>query len=264
LLDEVVAIVTGSASGIGEAVVRRMAAEGARVVVADVDGDSAERVAGDLAARGAEAIAVAVDVAEPAAVERMVAQAIAAFGRVDVLHNNAAGGLPGDTDVVTLDLDAWDRALAVNLRGCLLGCRAVLPHMLERGTGVIINTSSNSALAGDLTRTAYGVSKAGINALTTYVATQYGRFGIRCNAVSPGLVMTPKMASEEQLPAVVREIYQLSHLNPRFATPEDIAAAVAFLASAQAEMINGQVVCIDGGMLAHTPSYAHFLALGGG
>ncbi len=258
-LRDKVAVVTGSASGIGEATVRTMAERGASVVVADIDGDGARRVASEVAGEGGTAIAVTVDVSQPADVEAMIDAARSAYGRVDVLHNNAVGGSPLDADVVNMDLAAWDAAMAVNLRGYLLGCKAVLPHMLERGSGVIINTSSNSALAGDLTRTAYGVSKAGINALTMYVATQYGRFGIRCNAISPGLVMTPKMASEEALPADIREIYQRSHLTPRFAYPGDIAGYAAFLASDEAEMINGQVLCMDGGMLAHTPGYAHFL-----
>jgi NAD(P)-dependent dehydrogenase (short-subunit alcohol dehydrogenase family) len=258
-LSEKVAVVTGSASGIGECVARTLADRGARVVVADVDEDGGQRVAGDIVAAGAEALAVAVDVSVPEQVQAMIERAISEFGRVDILHNNAMAGSPGDSDVVHMDLDAWDLAMSVNLRGYLLGCRAVLPHMLERGSGAIVNTSSNAALAGDLSRTAYGVSKAGINTLTTYVATQYGRFGIRCNAISPGLVMTPKMEAAEYLSAQDREIYQLSHLTPRFAYPQDIANAVAFLASDEAEMINGQILCVDGGMLAHTPSYAQFL-----
>jgi NAD(P)-dependent dehydrogenase (short-subunit alcohol dehydrogenase family) len=262
-LQDKVAVVTGSASGIGEATVRMMAGRGAAVVVADIDDGGAQRVAGEIVQGGGSASAVAVDVSKPAQVQAMIDAALSTFGRVDILHNNAVGGSPLDTDVVNMDLDAWDSAMAVNLRGYLLGCRAVLPHMIERGSGVIINTSSNSALAGDLTRTAYGVSKAGINALTMYVATQYGRFGVRCNAISPGLVMTPRMESEEALPAGIRDIYQVSHLNPRFAYPDDIAGYAVFLASDAAEMINGQILCIDGGMLAHTPSYAHFLAASG-
>jgi NAD(P)-dependent dehydrogenase (short-subunit alcohol dehydrogenase family) len=254
-----VAVVTGSASGIGEAVVRTLARRGASVVVADINGPGAEQVAEAIAADGGRARPCTVDVAQPDQVHAMVATALAAFGRVDILHNNAMAGSPLDLDVVHLDLAAWDLAMSVNLRGYLVGCQAVLPHMLERGTGVIINTSSNSGLSGDLTRTAYGVSKAGVNALTMYVATQYGRRGIRCNAVSPGLVMTPAMEAAQALSAQDREIYHLSHLTPRFAYPADIANYVAFLVSDEAEMINGQILCIDGGMLAHTPSYAQFL-----
>jgi NAD(P)-dependent dehydrogenase (short-subunit alcohol dehydrogenase family) len=182
-----------------------------------------------------------------------------------VLHNNAGGTGPGDSDVVNMDVEEWDRTFALNTRGTMLGCKAVLPLMLQRGSGSIVNTASNSGLSGDLTRTAYGVSKAGVCMLTQYVATQYGRFGIRCNAVSPGLVMTPKMEAAEALPEAIREVYQLSHLVPRFATPQDIANAVAYLASEEAGYINGQVLCVDGGMLAHTPSYAHFVqAMGAG
>ena len=255
-----VAIVTGSASGIGEAVVRTLAQRGARVVIADIDGAGARRVAEAIVKDGGIAQPLTVDVSQPAQVRSMVDEAISRFGQVDVLHNNAVAGSPLDVDVVNMDPAAWDLAMTVNLRGYLLGCQAVLPHMLERGAGVIVHTSSNSGLSGDLTRTAYGVSKAGINALTMYVATQYGRHGIRCNAISPGLVMTPRMEAEQALPARDREIYQSSHLTRRFAYPLDIANLVAFLASDDAEMINGQILCIDGGMLAHTPSYAQFLA----
>jgi NAD(P)-dependent dehydrogenase (short-subunit alcohol dehydrogenase family) len=258
-LSERVAVVTGSASGIGECVARTLADRGATVIIADIDGSGGRRVEEGINASGGEAMAIEVDVSGAEQVQAMIDQAIAAFGRVDILHNNAVGGAPGDSDVIHMDLDAWDLAMAVNLRGYLLGCRAVLPHMLERHGGVIVNTSSNSALAGDLTRTAYGVSKAGINTLTTYVATQYGRLGVRCNAISPGLVMTPKMEAAEYLSVQDREVYQLSHLTPRFAYPQDIANAVAFLVSDDAEMINGQILCVDGGMLAHTPSYAQFL-----
>ena len=259
-----VAIVTGSASGIGEGVVRTLARRGARVVVADIDIEGANRVAADIEADGGSALALSVDVGEPVQIIRMVDEVLAAFGQIDVLHNNAVGGSPLDSDVLHMDIEAWDRAMAVNLRGYMLGCQAVLPTMLAQGRGSIVNTSSNSALGGDLTRTAYGVSKAGINALTMYVATQYGRAGVRCNAVSPGVVLTPRMASGDALPQAARDIYQRTHLSPRFALPQDIAHLVAFLASDDSEMINGQILCIDGGMLAHHPAYSEFIREAGG
>jgi NAD(P)-dependent dehydrogenase (short-subunit alcohol dehydrogenase family) len=258
-----VAIVTGAASGIGECTAHTLAQRGARVVVADMDGAGAARVAGEINAAGGSAVAATVDIAEEAQVVAMVATAVSAFGTVDVLHNNAGGTGLADGDVATMDVTEWDRTFAVNTRGTMLCSKAVLPIMLERGSGVIVNTASNSGLSGDLTRTAYGVSKAGVCMLTQYVATQYGRLGIRCNAISPGLVMTPKMESTEALPESVRQIYQLSHLVPRFAYPQDIANVVAFLASDESGYINGQILCVDGGMLAHTPSYANFLQAAG-
>jgi NAD(P)-dependent dehydrogenase (short-subunit alcohol dehydrogenase family) len=257
-----VAVVTGAASGIGECSARTLARLGASVVVADVNSAGAESVATSIAADGGRASWVAVDVSVESQIEAMVEHAVERFGGLDILHNNAADTraevIGRDGMVDAMDVGVWDQTMAVNLRGTMLGCKHAIPRMLERGSGAIVNTSSNSGLSGDLSRTAYGASKAGINALTMYVATQYGMRGIRCNAVSPGLVMTP--AAEINLTGEAREIFRLNHLTARFGVPEDIARVVAFLASDDGSFINGQVLCVDGGMLAHTPTYAQFMA----
>jgi NAD(P)-dependent dehydrogenase (short-subunit alcohol dehydrogenase family) len=262
VLDGKVAIVTGAASGIGERTARTLAARGAAVVVADIDERGAKEVAESISAGGRTASWFAVDVSVEDQVAALVQHAADRFGGLDVMHNNAADTraevIGQDGTVDTMDVGVWDQTMAVNLRGTMLGCKHAIPRLLERGGGVIVNTSSNSGLSGDLSRTAYGASKAGINALTMYVATQYGMRGIRCNAVSPGLVMTP--AAERNLTGEAREIFRLNHLTPRFAAPDDIARVVAFLASDDASFINGQVLCVDGGMLAHTPTYAQFMA----
>jgi NAD(P)-dependent dehydrogenase (short-subunit alcohol dehydrogenase family) len=253
-----VAIVTGAASGIGRATAAALAREGAAVVVADLNADGAKRVAGEIEAAGGRAFAQATDVSSEPSVAAMVAAAVDRFGGLDVLHNNAAlvdpAVMGADGEVTSLSLDTFERTLAVNLRGPLLGCKHAIPRMLDRGGGVIVNTSSAAALAGDLVRTAYGVSKAGLDALTRYVATQYGKRGIRCNSIAPGVIATPALAAN--VPAELIAVYERSHLTPRLGRPEDIAEVVVFLATDAAAFITGQVLSVDGGLLAHHPAVA--------
>jgi NAD(P)-dependent dehydrogenase (short-subunit alcohol dehydrogenase family) len=257
-----VAIVTGAASGIGAASAAELAARGARVVVADVNEAGAKEVADSILATGAEAVAQQVELADEASIAELVAATVAAFGTVDILHNNAAASgaevMGRDFDVLTMDVEVWDAAFAVNLRAMMLTCKHALPHMIAKGKGAVVNMSSNSALAGDLSRVAYGASKGGVNSLTLYVATQYGKQGIRCNAISPGLVMTP--AAERNLTAFDLEVFAGSHLTNDIGRPEDIAKVVAFLASDDSAFITGEVIRVDGGMLSHTPVYAQYLA----
>jgi NAD(P)-dependent dehydrogenase (short-subunit alcohol dehydrogenase family) len=258
-----VAIVTGGASGIGRATALALAREGACVVVADLDGEGARRVAAEITAQGGRALASRTDVADEVSVAAMVSASVEGFGGLDILHNNAAASDPAvigaDRDIVELDLATWERTLAVNLRGPMLGCKHAIPRMLERGGGVIVNTSSASGLTGDLARVAYGVSKAGVDALTRYVATQYGKRGIRCNSIAPGVIATP--ALEANVPPEQVAIYERSHLTPRLGRPEDVAAAVVFLASDAAAFVTGQTLCVDGGLLAHHPTFAELRAL---
>ena len=255
-----VAIVTGGGSGIGAATATRLAAEGAAVIVADIDQDAAERVAGAIDADGGTARAQVVDVSDPGAVERMVSATVDAFGGLDVLHNNAAAiSLNGlDQDVVTMDLDTWARVLAVNLTGPMLGCRFAIPAMLERGGGAIVNTASAAAFYGSRSLAAYGTSKAGLVALTRYVATAYGDRGIRCNAVAPGVVVAREV-QEATLAGPMRDTllsYSASHLVGRLGYPEEIAAAVAFLASDEGAFVTGEIFRVDGGFTAHSPTHA--------
>lgn len=253
-----VAIVTGAASGIGRATASALAREGAAVVVADLNADGAKRVAAEIEAAGGRAFGQATDVSSEPSVVAMVAAAVERFGGLDVLHNNAAlvdpAVMGADGEVASLSLDTFERTLAVNLRGPLLGCKHAIPRMLERGGGVIVNTSSVAALAGDLVRTAYGISKAGLDALTRYVATQYGKRGIRCNSIAPGVIATPALAANVT-PELIA-VYERSHLTPRLGRPEDIAEVVVFLATDAAAFITGQVLSVDGGLLAHHPAVA--------
>jgi NAD(P)-dependent dehydrogenase (short-subunit alcohol dehydrogenase family) len=254
-----IAIVTGGGSGIGAATARLLAAEGGSVTIADIREEAAEGVATSILDAGGIARAQAVDVADTAAVEAMVADTLSAYGALDILHNNAAALDQNriDQDVVTMDLATWDRVIAVNLTGPMLGCRFAIPAMLERGSGSIVNTASAAAFYGSHSLAAYGTSKAGVVALTRYVATAYGERGIRCNAVAPGVVVDRD--TQDALGGPMSEPlrrYSTSHLTGRLGYPEEIAAAVAFLASDDAAFVTGEILRVDGGFTAHSPTYA--------
>jgi NAD(P)-dependent dehydrogenase (short-subunit alcohol dehydrogenase family) len=250
-----VAVVTGAASGLGRAVAERLAADGAAVVVADVDGPRAEEVAAGITVAGGQADAYVVDVSEEAEVAAMVAHTVDRFGRVDVLHNNAAALGPDvileDNAIEDMDVAVWDRTMAVNLRGPMLGCKHVVPHMRGQGGGAIVSTMSVSAFVGEETKAAYACSKAGIGALTRHVANMYGADGIRINAVAPGLMITPVVI--ERLSERDFASFRAERLLERATAPADVANLVAFLASDRAACITGQVYVIDGGTLAKRP-----------
>lgn len=261
-LDGKVAIVTGGASGIGAATARRLAAEGAGVAVADLNGDRAAALATDI---GDAAVALQFDAQDVASIESVVEQTVAKFGRLDILHNNAAlmdpAVIASDTNPVDIDFDVWDRTMEVNLRGYLAGCKYAIPHMIATGGGAIVLTASGSGTFGDLSNVAYGVSKSAIIGLNRYVATIYGSQGIRCNAINPGLIRTEggkKNVSEEMLP-----IMQRNTLIPRLGVGDDIAAAVAFLVSDDAAFITGALLDVDGGMTCHAPYMSDFLEMYG-
>ena len=251
-----VAIVTGGGGGIGTAVTARLVAEGARVAVADVAEDRARAVA---ELHGDKAIAIRFDASDPGSVQAMVERTVEAFGRLDILHNNAALTDPvlqgQDTTAVDIPIEIWEQTMSINATGYLLGCKYAIPHMIKGGRGSIINTTSGSGTLGDLSRIAYGSSKGAIIAMTRYVATQYGAQNIRCNAIAPGLILTE--ATERNVPELVRTISR-HVLTTRLGRPEDVANLVAFLASDEAGYITGQNISLDGGMAAHQAHYADF------
>ena len=252
-LADKVAIVTGGAGGIGAATARELAREGAAVAVVDVDEAKAAGVADEIRRTGGRAIALGGDLAREATARAVVEATAGEFGRVDVLHNNAAltasDFLSRDTTVAEMPLDVWQRSLEVNLGSQLLMCKYAVPEMRRGGGGSIVNMSSGAALKGDRTRLAYGVSKAGVHTLTMYVATSEGKAGVRANTIVPGLILTDAVRahlSEEIIGRLGR-----ATLTPYLGEPQDVAALVAFLASDASRYITGQMIAIDGGMSAH-------------
>jgi NAD(P)-dependent dehydrogenase (short-subunit alcohol dehydrogenase family) len=259
-----VALVTGGGSGIGAATAALLAAEGASVAVADIIAERAKATVAAIQARGGSALAVTADVSDEEQVAAMVDATIAAFGRLDILHNNAAlvdpEMFPLDGRVVDMSVDVWDKVMAVNLRGPMLGCKHAIPRMIETGGGSIINMSSGSSRLGDLERSAYGASKAGVNALTLYVATQHGRDHIRCNTILPGLVLTP--AARDNLLPGLRQTLESNVLTPYVGEPDDIAYLVLYLASDESKYVTGQAFPVNGGMSSHQPTLAQRIAAG--
>lgn len=252
-----VAIVTGGGSGIGAACATMLAAEGAKVVVADIDLQRAQSIAENISAAGGEVLACAVDIGSEESIQGMIHCATETFGGVDILHNNAADtrlSSTVDCDIEHMDLAVWDKTMQVNLRGTMLGCKFVLPIMRERGGGSIINTSSGAANAGALGYTAYAVSKAAIESLTRHVAVQHGKENIRCNAISPGFIVTA--VAQHKYPGEMLDMMRSHHLTPRLGTPDDVARCVVYLASDESAFVTAQVMGVDGGMLSHQPYYA--------
>lgn len=254
------AIITGAGGGIGRPTALVLARAGAHVVVSDIERSTAEETAALIAKEGGRSIAVAADISQESDWATLVAEAVGTFGGLDILVNNAAATSPKDRDVLSMEVDVWDFTFAINARGPMLGCRHAIPKLIERGGGAIVNISSGAALTGQLGIPAYSAAKAATISLTRSVATLHGKQGIRCNAIAPGLIMHQRLAA--YFPREQIEIDAENLLTPGSGTPEDIANAVVFLASEQSRFINGHVLPVDGGILAHTPFYAQVRALG--
>lgn len=254
-----VAIVTGAGGGIGRPTALALAAAGASVAVVDIGAEAAAETAAQIESAGGRAIALVADIADETAVSAMVQAVERAFGGIDVLVNNAARGVVGDHDVLSMTVEVWDQVMIVNTRGTMLCCKHALPSMIRRGGGSVVNISSGAALTGQLTLTAYAAAKAAVISLTSSVATLHGKDGIRCNAIAPGLILHDKLAAA--MPPAYVQMDQDNVLLPYQGRPEDIAGAVLFLASDASRFITGHVLPVDGGLLAHTPIYAPTRAL---
>jgi NAD(P)-dependent dehydrogenase (short-subunit alcohol dehydrogenase family) len=254
-LDGKTAVITGGAGGIGAATARLMTARGARVAIADIAFDAAQALAGELP----DALAIELDLEHQSSIKAMIAKAVSHYGQIDILHNNAALLGPeiaqADGDVEGMDTDLWDRTYRINVRGTMIACREALPH-LRATRGNIVNTVSNLALQGHLIQSAYSSSKAAIIQMTRAIAASHGKQGVRCNAVAPGMTSTPALL--EAFPPPLRQLVEDETLRNQLGEPEDIAEAVAFLASPAARNITGHVLVSDGGCASHVPGLAGF------
>jgi NAD(P)-dependent dehydrogenase (short-subunit alcohol dehydrogenase family) len=252
-----VVIVTGGAGAIGSVTSTMFARRGAKVVVADLNGTAAERAAAQIAASGGSAIAVQFDLCRDESIKALFDETIRAFGKLDVLFNNAADLAPEvyplDRDIETMNPDVWDRTYRANVRGTMLCCKFALQIMPRHAGASIINAGSDLALGGSLVQAAYSSSKAAIIQMTRSIATSHARQGIRCNTVSPGLTLTEH--SRAVIPAPIRQMVEDETLTPELGAPEDIANMVLFLASDEAKHITGQNFLVDGGMAAHISGF---------
>lgn len=242
-------VITGAASGIGRAAAELMVAEGARVLIADLDADAAAAAAREI---GPNALGIAADVMDEGSVATMIDRAVSEFGGLDVLCNHVGGSDPRrDLDLLHLDLAEWDRTMALNARSTVVASRLALPHMIAGGGGSIVNTVSVAGLVGDTVQCAYGAAKAAVIRLTQYIATQYGRNGVRCNAVAPGAIMTPALRDNlsTEMIADIRSHNALDLIG----APEDIGWAMVYLASDESRYMTGQTLVLDGGLTAQSP-----------
>ncbi len=246
-----VAIVTGAGSGIGRATALRFAAEGAKLVVNDLNAEAAARVAKEIEAAGGIAAAFPADVADARQVEALIREATSRFGRLDVLVNNAAAVIPGPLESIS-DAD-WRRTQAVTLDGVFFGIRAALPVMAAQGSGSIINIASGAAVAGEPGLAAYGAAKAAVVNLTKTAAVENAARGVRVNTILPGPIETPPLLAavdatggragwDRQIPC------------GRLGKPEEMAAVALFLASDDASYVHGAAIIADGGVAARTNS----------
>ncbi|TLS38272.1 3-oxoacyl-ACP reductase FabG [Pseudalkalibacillus caeni] len=243
-LYEKVAVITGGGNGIGRETAFRFAEEGARVVVADYDRDSGEKVLASLKEKGHEGIFVQVNVADQESVKQMVDASMKAYGKIDILINNA--GVTSDGFLAKLAAEEWQKVIDVNLTGVFYCAQSVIPVMIEQGKGKIINTSSVSGVYGNVGQSNYAATKAGVVGLTKTWAKELGRKGINVNAVAPGFIETGMVAKvPEKVIAKMKEQVPLQRLGK----PSDIANAYLYLASEESNYVNGTVLHVDGGII---------------
>jgi 3-oxoacyl-[acyl-carrier protein] reductase len=242
-LQDNVAIITGAAQGIGLATARKFAAEGARVVVADLRAEPVEAAVSSVRAAGGQAIGVVVDVTDRAQVDAMVRRALEAWGRIDTLINNA--GITKDARLLKMTDEQFDAVIAVNLKAVFECAQAVAGAMVEQGSGAIVNASSVVGLYGNFGQTNYAATKAGVIGLTKTWARELGPKGIRVNAVCPGFVRTPILDTIPE--AVMSRMVDKVPLG-RMGDPAEIASVYAFLASSEASYVNGAVIEVSGGI----------------
>jgi NAD(P)-dependent dehydrogenase (short-subunit alcohol dehydrogenase family) len=253
-LEGKVGIVTGGGMGMGEAVARRWAREGAAVVVTDVNEEQGAATAAIINDTGGRAIFLRADSSSEEDWQRVTKEAVGAFGAIHALHNNA--GIHLWFDPLNDSMEIWDRLMNINLRGVFLGCRAVIPHMIAAGGGAIVNTASTSGLQGVPLQAAYGASKSGVILMTRSLANAYGAFNVRVNAICPGTIETPMLrtaAAEGRArteSSVAPGSTSPSVALRRMGTADEIASVVTFLVSDESSYVTGVWLPVDGGMTA--------------
>jgi 3-oxoacyl-[acyl-carrier protein] reductase len=244
LLEGKVAVVTGGGRGIGESIVRKLASEGASIAVCDVMLDTAKLVAESLTKAGTKAAAYAVNVTDGKQVPEVCAKIVADFGRVDILVNNA--GITRDNLLMRMSEADWDLVLGVNLKGAFLFTKALVPTMMKQRGGAIVNIASIVGVRGNAGQANYSASKAGLIGLTKTVAKEYGKRGVRANAVAPGFIQT---AMTEKLTDAQKQMQTDFIGLQRMGQPEDVANTVLYLASDLSSYVTGQVIGVDGGLI---------------
>ena len=251
-----VAIVTGSTSGIGVGIAKAFAAEGAKVVICGRRESKGQAVVDSIVAAGGEATYHFMDITQTESIEELLKDTAEKYGKIDILVNNAANVALKDGRVDELTLDMWDAIFQSDVRGTFYATRQVIPYMKENKGGSIINIGSMASCGGDLGSTAYACAKAGVDMLTKSTALQYGKAGIRCNCVRPGLIVTPE--NEAYVPQVLKDIFLNNIMVGRYGAPQDIANMCLYLASDESEYFTGQVVTVDGGLNAHVSTVGEF------
>jgi NAD(P)-dependent dehydrogenase (short-subunit alcohol dehydrogenase family) len=248
-LEDKVSIITGAGGGMGRVAALRFAAEGSRVVVADVSRAGAEETVRLVRAAGGEATAIAADVSVEADAKAMADVAIATYGRIEVLYNNAGVMPEADHSVVDTPVEAWDQVMAVNVRGVYLACKHAIPHMVERHSGSIINVSSFVAILGcSVPQDAYTASKGAVLALTRSLAVQFAPQGVRTNAILPGPVETPLLMDWLLKDEAAKNLRLARNPTGRFGKPDEVVALAVYLASDESAWTNGASLVIDGGI----------------
>ncbi len=259
-LDNKVAIVTGSTSGIGVGIARLYAAEGAKVVICGRREEKGQAVVDSIVKDGGEAYYHFMDITVTESIEKLFADVAEKYGKIDVLVNNAANVGLKDGRVDELTLEMWDSIFQSDVRGTFFATKCVLPYMQKNETGgSIINIGSMASCGGDLGSTAYACAKAGVDKLTQYTALQYGKQNIRCNCVRPGLIVTPE--NEAHVPQALKDVFLSNIMVNRYGCPEDIGHMCVYLASDESSYVSGQIVNVDGGLNSHVSTVAQFREL---
>ena len=255
-----VAIVTGFTSGIGIGIAKVYAKEGAQVIICGRREARGQEVVDEIVAEGGKASYHFMDITQAESIEALMADTAKEFGKIDILVNNAANVALKDGRVDELTLEMFDDIVQSDLRGTFYAIKCALPFMLENGGGSIVNIGSMASCGGDLGSTAYACAKAGVDILTQYTAQQYGKQGIRCNCIRPGLIVTPQ--NEAKVPQALKDIFLGSIMVSRYGCPEDIAHAAVYFGSDESAYVTGQIINVDGGMNSHAPTVAQFREMG--